>query len=158
MIGDKTSAARIGSPMPDHDSASRGLLSADRFQRIMILIATGLLVVFLLLIAFIRLGPQIEHHFSSIPFDSESWKRAEDSHDPVRQLMVDDLLAEHELLGRSRAEIDGLLGTPPKTPFFSNYQYVYWLGPERSFIPIDSEWLCIRFENDRVVEVKILND
>lgn len=112
----------------------------------------------MLLIAYMRIGPHVEHYFSSISFDSEVWKRAENTHDPVRSFMVDNLLISHQLAGMSRDDIDALLGTPPKTPFFSSYQYVYWLGPERSFIQIDSEWLGIRFENDRVVETKLLND
>ena len=125
----------------------------------MILIAASFFAVLVLLIAYLRIGPQVEHYFSSISFDSKTWKRAEGSYDPVRLLMVDDLLAKHKLAGNSVAEIDALLGTPPKTTYFSDYQYVYWLGPERrSFIKIDFEWLGIRFDNERVVEVKLLND
>jgi hypothetical protein len=35
---------------------------------------------------------------------------------------------------------------------------VYWLGPERGFISIDSEWLGIKFKDNVVIEVEILRD
>jgi hypothetical protein len=129
-----------------------------RFQSILILIAASIFVALILIIGYLRIGPHVQHYFSNIPFDSETWKRAKESSDPVRIFMVDNLLATYHLIGMSRADIDNPLGTPPETPFFAKYDYIYWLGPERSFLPIDSEWLGIRFEEDRVVEVKLLND
>jgi len=58
----------------------------------------------------------------------------------------------------SRTDIDQLLGRPPKTEYFSDYDYVYWLGPERGFIRIDSEWLCIKFKHDVVTDVQVRTD
>jgi len=144
--------------MNDKNLALTRPAPTNRFQRVLILTAAGILFAFLLLVAYMRIVPHVEHYFSSISFHSQVWKRAENTNDPARIFMVDDLLASHQLVGMSRADVDTLLGMPPKTPFFSSYQYVYWLGPERSFIPIDSEWLGIKFDKDRVVEVKFLSD
>jgi hypothetical protein len=138
---------------PSRTSRSR----ASLYLTILTLAALLRLFPFFLIIA-LMVGPRVEDYLSRTEFDSATWKAAANKDDPVRLRMVDELIAEHKLLGKPRAEIDGLLGAPPQTSYFSEYQYVYWLGPERSFIPIDSEWLGIRFENDRVVEVKLLND
>jgi hypothetical protein len=73
--------------------------------------------------------------------------------------MVDDLLRKHPLIGKSRVEVEKLIGIPPPTEYFRSYDLVYWLGPERSFFGIDSEWLGVRFDsNQRVVEATLLRD
>jgi hypothetical protein len=104
----------------------------------------------------------LKEHASRRPFDSAAWKSSLASNnlkDPVRLRMVDDLLRRHRLAGMSRSEIIALLGSPPPTEYFRNYDFVYWLGPERGFISIDSEWLAIRFDsNDRVAEARIVRD
>ena len=71
--------------------------------------------------------------------------------------MVNDLF-QQQLVGMSRIEIDELLGIPPRTGYFSICDYVYSLGPERGLIAIDSEWLCIRFDKEIVVEVRVMRD
>ena len=38
------------------------------------------------------------------------------------------------------------------------YVALPWLGPERGFISIDSEWLVIKFEQDRVVVARVVRD
>lgn len=96
-----------------------------------------------------------------VPFNSTIWRaslESQTSAEPVRIDMVDDLLIRHKLTGASRAEIEQLLGKPPKTIHFSEYEYVYWLGPERRFMSIDSEWLCLKFSNNQVTEARILAD
>ena len=46
-----------------------------------------------------------------------------------------------------------------KTNYFADYQLVYWLGPERGFISLDSEWLAVRIGPDqRVAEARIVRD
>ena len=90
-------------------------------------------------------------------FDSDAWKSVP-ADDPGKLAMVDDLLARHKLVGMTRTEIDTMLGTPPKTSYFRDYDYVYWLGPERGFMSIDSEWLCIAFDGDFVVDAKLMRD
>jgi hypothetical protein len=37
-----------------------------------------------------------------------------------------------------------LLGEPPKTEYFKEFDLVYYLGPERGFMGIDSEWLVLK--------------
>jgi len=100
-----------------------------------------------------------------LPFDSAAWKTSlsvlGDMGDtaPIRLRMVDDLLRRQALVGKSREELTALLGTPPKTNYFQDYQLVYWLGPERGFMSIDSEWLAVRLgSDDRVSEARIVRD
>ncbi|MGG6237590.1 hypothetical protein ACQ4N7_03035 [Nodosilinea sp. AN01ver1] len=77
----------------------------------------------------------------------------------VRLCMVDDLVAKYILMGRSRASVIELLGTPEPEKSFSGYDMVYVLGPERSFISIDYEWLVIKLDAAGYVnEAKILTD
>lgn len=85
----------------------------------------------------------------SLAFDSVKWKstRAEFSEKSIRLRMVDDLLANHPLVGLDRAAIVALLGEPDKTPYKAEYDMVYFLGPERSWISVDSEWLVIKLDS-----------
>ena len=77
----------------------------------------------------------------------------------IRGCLVDDLLRREHLRGKTRAEIVALLGEPPKTDYFRDYDLVYWLGPERSLMSIDSEWLVFRLDAaGRVVEHRLVTD
>lgn len=91
-------------------------------------------------------------------FDSAAWKNAASHAEPTRIGMIDNLLWRYDLVGMARNDVDELLGTPEPTDYFRNYDYVYWLGPERGFISIDSEWLALRFSHDKVSEAAILTD
>ena len=53
-----------------------------------------------------------------------------------------------------------MLGKPTATNYFKDeYDMVYWLGPERGFIGIDSEWLAISLDpNGAVRNYKIVRD
>ena len=52
-----------------------------------------------------------------------------------------------------------MLGEPPETEYFRDWDLVYWLGPERGFMSIDSEWLVLRLhENGRAAECRIVRD
>ena len=90
-------------------------------------------------------------------FDSDAWKSVT-GNDPSRLAVVDDLFARYELVGMTRAAVDQLLGVPPDTAYFADFDYVYWLGPERDFISIDSGWLCLDFEDDVVVDARLMRD
>lgn len=90
-------------------------------------------------------------------FDSSKWK-ASTGRDAVRVQMVDDLLQRYELVGMTHEQIHQLLGPPRNTPYFREFDYVYLLGPERSFVGIDSEWLCINFAEGLVTEVRVMSD
>ena len=94
-------------------------------------------------------------------FDRIAWSDSAQAFGPlaVRGCMVDELMANHDFRGRHRASIVGLLGEPPSTKYFKEYDLVYWLGPERSLMSIDSEWLVMRLDSSsRVTEVRILTD
>jgi hypothetical protein len=95
-------------------------------------------------------------------FDSTSWKTSltSDSLDPIRLRMVDDLLHRHRLRGMTREEVVSLLGTPPETNYFPDYDLVYWLGSERRYFSFDSAWwLAIKFGGDgRVSKTALIRD
>lgn len=91
-------------------------------------------------------------------FDSTLWKNSENSELHERLWMVDDLLQSRRLIGMTRAQVDALLSKAPSTEYFSDYDYVYWLGPERGFMSIDSEWLGIKFKDDIVIDARLLRD
>src|SRR5207249_11294818 len=115
---------------------------------ILLLSVAGLVLFTFARAALISLSPGYEEYANRIPFDSASWQDEDQvySDNPVRLRMVDDLLKRYQLVGISKAKIDELLGPPTKTEKFGDYDYVYWLGPERGFIRIDSEWLGIKFQ------------
>ena len=94
-------------------------------------------------------------------FDSSGWQDSARvfSQDPIRIRMVDDLLERHELDEMTRAEVVALLGEPDKTPYFREWDMVYWLGPERGLMGIDSEWLVLRLdEHHQVIEHRVVTD
>jgi hypothetical protein len=77
----------------------------------------------------------------------------------LRGCMVDDLRRRHSFRGRTRAEVVALLGEPRPTGYFDEYDLVYWLGPERSAVAMDSEWLAIRLDKvGRVTEHQLVTD
>lgn len=88
-------------------------------------------------------------------FSSESWQK----HPEKRINMVDDLLAKYQLKGMSKEEIISLLGESTDTEYFkTESNMVYYLGPERGLISIDSEWLVLEMQDNHVTEVNILRD
>lgn len=126
-------------------------------KALLIFLGIGFVGLFLLLAAFL-FGPSIKNRFEQIPFDSAQWKENLKGREPIKQKMVSSLLKTQSLTGKSKAEIDSLLGRPEPTSYFSGYDYVYWLGPEKGPFGIDSEWLCIKFENERVVKADLKTD
>jgi outer membrane protein assembly factor BamE (lipoprotein component of BamABCDE complex) len=74
--------------------------------------------------------------------------------------MVDDLLNEYKLVGKTKDGVSTLLGTPTATEYFKNENnIVYYLGDERGLISIDSEWLVISFNsNQKVIKYEIHTD
>lgn len=74
--------------------------------------------------------------------------------------MVDSLLKKLDLQGMTRAEIDALLGPKTQTPYFDDWDLVYYLGPGRYGDAIgDSEWLVIRFNSGgRAKEHAVVHD
>ena len=63
------------------------------------------------------------------------------------------------LVGMSQQQVSSLLGPADDTDYFRNWDMVYWLGPERGFLSIDSEWLVLRLdEQKRVNDFAIVRD
>jgi hypothetical protein len=60
-------------------------------------------------------------------FSSAKWKdtAAAFSGKAMRGCLVDDLMRSHQLRGLSRREVVALLGDPPKTRYFRDYDLVY---------------------------------
>ncbi|MES5893147.1 hypothetical protein [Bacillus cereus group sp. RP43] len=89
-------------------------------------------------------------------FNQDRWLNYEEK----RVHMVDDLLQEHKLIGKSNEEITKLFGPPMKTRSWAEgITTLYYLGNERGFIPIDSECLVLQFDKDgRVIEYKVQRD
>lgn len=112
----------------------------------------------LLLIGVFILAPKIGSYSSRLSFDSQIWKENLSNGSTLKQQMVDDLMTHHKLVGMTQKQVDQLLGRPPKTNYFNEFDYVYWLGPERGPIRIDSEWLGVKFKDSVVVEVQLLTD
>jgi hypothetical protein len=93
----------------------------------------------------------VKEYVNRIDFDAAAWKEPAEVQKNCRIRMVDDLLATHDLYGLTRQEVADLLGEPDDTSKFSNWDMVYWLGPERGFMALDSEWLVINFDDHRRV-------
>jgi hypothetical protein len=74
----------------------------------------------------------------------------------VRGCMVDDLLERHELRGMQRKDVIALIGEPQPSDLFPEYDMVYWLGPERGLVGIDSEFLVMKVDKSgRVTSVEL---
>ncbi len=133
-------------------------LRTRRFLAIFSSVLGAIVVPYAIFISYIFLAPAAQDYASRIEFNSESWKQGDMDNSGIRLKMVDSLMQKYSLKGMSRAEIKKLLGVPASTSYFTQYDYVYWLGPERGFISIDSEWLVIKFENETVSDIRILRD
>jgi hypothetical protein len=97
-----------------------------------------------------------------LPFIAVWWRAAKQHwSDPLhrRHRIADWLVLSDRLIGHSREDIVTLLGEPPPTEYFKEWDMVYLLGAERGFISIDSEWLVLRLDDRRVVrEARIVRD
>lgn len=89
-------------------------------------------------------------------FSREKWLQDPEN----RTRIVDDLLANHELVGMTEEEILALLGDcDNESGYFQQAQrLVYWLGPERGLMSIDSEWLILDFNGGSVKDCFITTD
>jgi outer membrane protein assembly factor BamE (lipoprotein component of BamABCDE complex) len=96
------------------------------------------------------------HHLAK-RFDAVAWRAQDDAH-PVRDAMVDDLVRSGRLKGMTRAQVVDLLGEPTPTDKFRDYDMVYWLGPDRTYTPIDSSWLVITLADGRVKDDQRIED
>lgn len=94
-------------------------------------------------------------------FDKQRWNDDISIHQepyPRRQ-MVDDVMTNHLAVGQSRAEVIERLGEPTDTPYFKDFDLVYWLGAEKGYISVDSLWLVIKLDAEgRVSQFELAND
>ncbi len=69
-----------------------------------------------------------------------------------RLKIADGLIYRKSLYNLNRDQVVKLLGIPRDHGYCKSYDLVYWLGPERGFFSIDSEWLAIKFGRNGLVE------
>ena len=73
--------------------------------------------------------------------------------------MADRIVAWHVLRRMTSSQVTDMLGKPPASDYFSEWDLVYWLRAERGFLSIDSEWLVGKFDQNEVVaDCKIVRD
>ena len=101
----------------------------------------------------------IQEIYSREQFDRVVWQDSRGVADHARIRMVDDLLKRKNFLGMTREEVTAIVGESDQTSYFSEWDLVYWLGPERSWISIDSEWLVFGLNKEnRVTDYRIVTD
>src|SRR2546423_1794434 len=104
-------------------------------------------------------GATIQEHLRACPFDAASWQGEKALTNDVRIRMVDYLLRRHSFRGMTREQATAILGEPDKTKYFKEWNLVYWLGAERGWMSIDSEWLVFRLDGQkRVTDYRIVRD
>src|SRR5262245_45306517 len=98
----------------------------------------------------------------SLAFDEASWRQGQTAvtnQNAPRLPSADGLLASGILNGKPKEEVLNILGPVTDTNKFADHGLVYWLGPERGFISIDSEWLVIDFDSSgRVSKATLVQD
>lgn len=74
--------------------------------------------------------------------------------------MIDHFLNKNRLVGLKKSDVIDLLSVPTETSYFeAPNRWVYYLGPERGVISIDSEWLLINFDDgEHVISYDIVTD
>lgn len=126
----------------------------------------GILFAWVAFIGNIIFGPSVEYFFVQENFDAVIWRQEgvapSDGDWPPRLCMAEDLISSGHLTGLKKAAVFDLIGEPRA----GNYRFgepdsslVYYLGPERGFIRIDSEWLVVSFDDQGVVKkVRLARD
>ncbi|MCM3124978.1 MULTISPECIES: hypothetical protein [unclassified Mesobacillus] len=94
--------------------------------------------------------------FSPDEFNQKKWVNKHSE----RIDMIDSMLSEVELKGKTKTEIIKLLGVEEEKAYFKEpNNLVYYLGDERGFVRIDREWLVLWFDDkDRVTDYEIKTD
>ena len=112
-----------------------------------------------LLIGWLFLGNSVANRVPHQKFGAEAWRNQEHvEHDHMpspRLCMVDHLMSSGQLDGLSSHQVIELLGLPHDKNFpfgATSCDIHYYLGPERGFLGIDSEWLFITFGDDSTVD------
>ena len=110
--------------------------------------------------AWLFFGTSIQERFDRQQFNMTAWQDPKQiDEENVRIRMVDDLLKRHNFQGMTREQVTAVIGEPDQTGHYRDWELVYWLGPERSMVSIDSEWLVFRLDGKkRVTDYKIMRD
>jgi hypothetical protein len=104
-------------------------------------------------------GEEIKERLNRKRFGQISWQAGQSRTNVTRIQMVDDLLRRHSFNGMTRDQVTAIIGEPDQTEYFKDWDMVYWLGPERGYMSVDSEWLVFRLDDQKkVVEHKIVRD
>lgn len=117
-----------------------------------------ILIISLLLLA---VGLIISINHTKIRFDSLKWKQSGqlNQNSYPRLQMADALIRDRTLYGKTKTEVIQLLGEPSKDGYFRSHDLVYWLGPSRDWLNVDSEWLLIQLDDsDRVIKCELGRD
>ena len=142
-----------------HDSPFGGVVTmAKRIPWVFALSVVPVVVILAVLISpFVR--PYIQERIKRVRFDPIAWQTTPLSlTNAVRIRMVDDLLRRYRFHGMIRQQVTSILGQPDQTEYFREWDMVYWLGPERGFMSIDSEWLVFRLGGQSVTDYRIVRD
>jgi len=97
-------------------------------------------------------------------FERSSWLNGTKESQGIfpRLGMADSLIASNTLHGMSKKKVLDLLGKPDMEKVRwneENISLIYWLGPERGFMSVDSEWLAIRIDKKgKVYKYSIVRD
>lgn len=133
--------------MSEKRTAQRWLNRADRF----VLIGIGVIFV---LGGAVGLWRWWTHR--DLDFDRGRWIMSIDEFETptTRQRMCDDIIENHLKIGMTEAEILDLLGEPSEGYSYHN-MLSFYLGPERGWFGIDSEWIRVELDEDgRLVEAR----
>ncbi|MCX7427606.1 MAG: hypothetical protein NTW96_18495 [Planctomycetia bacterium] len=108
-----------------------------------------------ILIGWLCFGPLVEDRIHRQKFNLETWRDQQQGEEnamwPPRLCMVDDLMSSGKLDGLTSSQVVELLGPPHDKSFpfgCTQCDIHYYLGPERGFFRIDSEWLFIALDKD----------
>jgi hypothetical protein len=138
--------------LPAMTKSNRPLLFSFLFGGVVVLAIVGVYV-------WMLFGDSIRERWNRQRFDSAAWQSVQSRTNTVRIRMVDDLMRRHNLRGMARDQVTAILGDPDKTEYFREWDLVYWLGPERRFISVDSEWLVFRIDGQKkVTDYRIVRD
>ncbi len=123
-------------------------LTIKEFLRILSYSLVALVSVSLLV--FLLLINTMGNHFVEKEFSSSIWKADKES----RIEMIDDLVSKKIIDDLPVWQTITLLGMPEEDCYFyqSGHDMLYYLGPERSYFSIDSEFLLIWLNDDNFVE------
>lgn len=122
-------------------------------------VLSGMFLILFAILMWVLIEPDIINSIKYRKFDSQVWKQSDNDHmeGTPRIYMADDLIRDKTLEGLTEEEVVEMLGEPyPRDPIdgstFPGGAYDsdihYYLGPQRGFMALDSEWLMIAFGED----------